>query len=86
MQIFTFQQILEMLTQSRKMAQEFFGIILRAIWENITGYFPTLWDAILTHNWPKVFTYALILIASLLFHYRLVRKNFLTLFRSMSAS
>jgi hypothetical protein len=75
MQLLTPDQVVQIYQQARGMAHEFFGFILASVWNNILGFFPSMFTDIAAHNWSAVIADALIIVGLSYFFYRLVLKN-----------
>ena len=75
MQIFTTDQIIQVYILSRQIAQSLFESLLAAAWHNIFDFVPSMLSAFATHDWNKAAIYVVILVGSVAFLYRLVRRN-----------
>lgn len=82
MQIFITQMLVEIIHQANEIKQMLFDTILAAAWQNVLGYFGSIWTAVLQHNWSALSFHPFMAICLLVFLYRLMRKNPLMAARS----
>jgi hypothetical protein len=77
MQLFTTDQLMQVIITAKDTESRMFGIFLGAIGENIATSIMQLWNSLLSVNWPTVVTTIFLLFSMVFIGYRLVRDNLL---------
>lgn len=81
MQIFSVDQIIQMVVATMDINSKLFGALLNAVGENIITNFSHFWVSLMSGDLKSVLVFGFMLLSIIIFGYRIVRKK---LFSSIS--